>query len=104
MITAFFETLHTKIASLWGNLCAWGGAGYAWMYGGMEPITALGATLAAALTLITIIDRMRRREDVEMLRQAFRHAEQTSNDELREMAAHALETTTERKRHRATRR
>lgn len=98
------DTLHTKIASLWGNLCAWGGAGYAWMYGGMEPITALGATLAAALTLITIRDRLRRRQDVEMLRQAFRHAEQTGNDSLRELAADMMERTSERKRRRPAQR
>lgn len=94
------DNLHTKIASLWGSMCAWGGVGYTWVYGGMEPITALGATLAAALTAITIRDRLRRRADVELLRNIFREAEATGNDSLREVAADMLERTSERKRRR----
>jgi hypothetical protein len=98
MITAFFETLHTKIASLWGNVCAWATAGGVWLYGGMEPITAIGATLACILTAVSIVEKLHARRDVADLKRAIQLAEETGLDQLRDAAADMLERRSKRRR------
>lgn len=100
MITTFTEWLHNRLLSLWGSTGAWAGTAYTAVYGGMEPITAISATLAVALTAITIRDKLNRHRDVQMLRDVFRAAEETGNDSLRELAAGMLQQKSERKRKR----
>jgi len=90
MPSDFIHWLHSKITSLWGNLPAWTNVAYQAIFGQMAGITALSAVLACWLTWLSIRDKMRQREDVELFRRVFKVAEETGHDALRDLAANEL--------------
>jgi hypothetical protein len=87
MINHLLDWLHNRLLSLWGNIPAWGAVGYQAMFGEMSGITALGATLAAWLTWLSIREKLTRRRDLALVQEVFLAADENQNEPLKAWAA-----------------
>jgi len=92
MINHLLDWLHNRLLSLWGNIPAWGVVGWQFMFGQMSGIMVISAVLAAWLTWLSIMEKLRRQRNLDLLGDALAGADEADMPQLREWVADEIRT------------